>query len=200
MEKTFTEEELVELRKIEGEITGDCIMLDFDFILEQKGEKELKKIEDAMAEAGYTVNHKNIKRTALYPVGALVALDIAVSKIFNYKEKDFEKMGRTEAKISSMLIRAFMRYFVSIDMAARNAQRMWEAHYKFGNLKITEYDKKKRYAIVRIENFRTHPFLCYVFKGYIAAILEMIIGKDPVCRETKCIHRGDEYHEFILSW
>jgi predicted hydrocarbon binding protein len=200
MGTTFTEKEIEEIKKIKGEITGDCIMLDFDFILDQRGEAELKKIEDAIMEAGYTVNHKNVKRNSLYPVGALVALDMAVNKIFHYTEKDFEEMGKAEARISSMLIRAFMRYFVSMDMAARQAQRMWDEHYKFGNLEIAEHDKKKRRAVVRIKNFRTHPFLCYVFKGYTAGILGMIIGKDPACKETKCVHKGDEYHEFVLSW
>ena len=200
MEQIISKEELDEIKKIKGEITGDCIMNDFDFILKQKGGDGLKKIEDAMAGAGYPIKRKDIKLTELYPVGADIVLVVSVGKIFNYGEKEFEKMGRTQAKISSKIIRTFMRYFISIDRVAKEGQRMWNQHYKFGEVRLPEYDEKKKYAILRIENFRTHPFICPIFKGYFADILEIIIGKDVSCEETKCVHRGDEYHEFIFKW
>ncbi|GAI52915.1 unnamed protein product, partial [marine sediment metagenome] len=31
-------------------------------------------------------------------------------------------------------------------------------------------------------------------------IIQMIVGSKVTSEETKCVHRGDEYHEFLLKW
>ena len=74
---------------------------------------------------------------------------------------------------------------------------MWRKYFTVGNLRAVDYDEKKRYVIMRLENFRLHPLHCHILIGYIPTILQMVIGFKPSCRETKCVFRGDEYYDFI---
>jgi predicted hydrocarbon binding protein len=200
MEQIISKEKLEEIKNIKGEVTGDCLKNDLNFILEKEGHEALGKIEAAMENIGYPIKHKDIKLTDIYPIAVPVALIIIIQKTFNYSEADFEEMGRVEAKISSNIIRLFMRYFISFDMAVNNVQRMWRTHYKIGNVSIPDHDRKKGYAVLRIENFKTHIFICQVLKGYFSAAVELVVGKKVTCEETKCIHKGDDYHEFLLRW
>jgi len=196
----ISEEELDKIKKTQGKATGDCIKNDLDFVLKKEGKEGLRRVEDAMAKLGYPINYKKLGLTDIYPAAFPVALIIIIKRLFNYDENDLEKMGRMEARISSRMIRTFLKYFISLDLLANNAQRMWRAHYKMGDFKVTGYDVKKRYVCFRIENFKTHVYTCQVLKGYFAGFLEMIVGKKTTAEETKCVHRGDEYHEFLIRW
>lgn len=200
MEEIISKEKLKEIKQIRGEVTGDCLKNDLSFVLKKEGEEALKKIEEAMKEIGYPIEYKKIKLTDLYPVAAPIALIIIIQKLFNYNDNQLEEMGRMESKISSSIIRLFMKFFISLDVAAKNAQRMWKEHYKFGKLSIPEHNHKEKYVILRLEDFKTHIFICQVLRGYFSGVLEMIVGEKVVSEETKCIYRGDEYHEFIFKW
>jgi hypothetical protein len=93
-----------------------------------------------------------------------------------------------------------MKYLVSLDKAVGVAPEMWRRYYTVGNLKVTRYDKKNRYVILRLENFRSVLMGCQILIGYFSCIIQMIINKKVTCKETKCVFRGDEYDEFLLKW
>ena len=58
----------------------------------------------------------------------------------------------------------------------------------------------EKYAIARIENFELCPSHCCTLKGYFLSVVKMILGRPISCEETKCTFRGDEYHEFRITW
>jgi len=198
MEQIISKEELEEIKNIKGELTGEVLKNDLDFVLQKEGEGALERVKVAMENVGYPIN--DIKLTNLYPLAMGATLIIVIKKIFSYGTAELEEMGRMEAKISSHLIRIFMRYFISLSMVVNNVQRMWQEYYKVGRVSMPDYDTKKGYAIFRIENFKAHIFLCQLLGGYFAATLELIVGKKVSPQETKCVHKGDEYHEFLLKW
>ncbi len=200
MEEIISKEKLEEIKKTKGEVTGDCLKNDLNFVLEKEGKEALEKIEEIMKGLGYPIEHKNIKLKDIYPAAVPVVLIVVIQKFFNYNDTQLEEMGKVESKISSSIIRLFMKFFISLDVAAKNAQRMWREHYKFGKLSIPEYNRKEKYAILRVEDFKTHIFICRVLKGYFSGVLEMIVGEKVTSEETKCIYRGDEYHEFLFKW
>ncbi len=202
MPSIISKEELEEFSKVKGNVTGACILSDLEFILRKEGEKGLKRLEDTLANLGYPLKYSEIKRnlTTLYPLTWAVVLIVTIKRLFNYNDKDLKEMGEAEAKISSLIIRLFMRYFVSFEKAAKEAPRMWREHYKVGDLKIVEHDKEKKYVVLRIENFAPHPLILKVLKGYFAGIIKMIVGKDVDSKETKSPFKGDGYCEFLLTW
>ena len=200
MEEIISKEKLKEIEAMEEKVTGDCLKNDLNFILKKEGKEALKKVEEAMREIGYPIEHKTIKLDELFPVAVPISLIIVIQKNFNYDDTQLEEMGKIESKISSSIIRLFMKFFISLDVAAKNAQRMWQEHYKFGKLSIPEYSRKEKYIILRVEDFKTHIFICRVLKGYFSGVVEMIVGAKVTSEETKCIYKGDEYHEFTFKW
>jgi predicted hydrocarbon binding protein len=200
MEPIISKEELDKLMKLKGKLRGISFKTQADFILKKEGEEALRRLEDAMAKLGYPLKYKKIRSTDFYPLGLLAVNMIAIKSLFNYNDKKFQEMGSVEAKTSSLVIRLFMRHFCSLNMMVKEAPKMWREHYTVGNLKILKHDKEKRFVIIRLENFFCHPLVCQDLVGYFSSILQMVIGKEISCEEAKCVHRGDEYHEFLLKW
>jgi hypothetical protein len=132
---------------------------------------------------------------------ALLAINmLAIKRIFDYSDEDFQRMGSMEAKGSSLIIRIFMKYFVSPERVAKEVPKMWRNHYSVGDLKVIEMNKKKKCAILRLENFKCHRLYCQDLIGYFPGVLQMVVGSNVICKETKCVHRGDKYHEYLIKW
>ncbi len=199
MEQIISKEELEELMRIEGETRGMSIKGEADFILKEEGEEGLKKLEETVANLGFPIKFNEVKSMDFYPLYVEAVMLVAIKKLFNYDEKKFQEMGRFESKLS-LIIKLFIKYFVSLERAIKVAPRMWRENYTVGNLKVAEFDEEKKYALLRIENFRFHPLHCQDLKGYFSGVIQMIVGKPVTCQEMKCIHRGDEYHEFLMKW
>ena len=153
-----------------------------------------------MARVGYPVKYKKIKVTRFFPL-ALQAVNLTVVKrLFDYNEKKFQEMGMFESKADTTIIRLFMKYFVSLEVAAKAASKMWRTYFTVGDIKTVRLDKEKKYIILRLENFHHTPIICENLKGYFQGLIKMIVKEETTCEETKCIHKGDDYHEFLLRW
>ena len=198
MEQIISKEEFNELMNVEGETIGMAIIEHKKFILKEKGEKGLERLENIIIELGYP-EYKKIKSMSLYPLGLYALTLIAIKRLFNFDNEKFQEMGRFNAKLS-IIIRFFMKFFISLERTAKIVPRMWRRYYTVGNLKTVEYDIKKKYALLRLENFNLHPLHCQVSKGYFSTILGIVVGSLVTCEERKCVHRDDEYHEFLLKW
>jgi len=198
MKEIISKKELNELMKTKGKTIGVAIREHKEFILKEKGAEGLKKLEDTIVGLGYP-EYGKIKAMSFYPVGFYALTLIVAKRLFNFDDKKFEEMGRFNAKLS-IIFRFFMRFLVSLDRAAKGVSTMWRRYYTVGSLRTMEYDEQKRYAILRLENFNLHPLHCQVSKGYFSTILKIIVKNPVTCQERKCVHRGDEYHEFLLKW
>jgi len=198
MEQIISREEFNKLMKIKGETIGIAIREHKKFILNQEGREGLKKVEDIISDIGYP-EYRNIKPRKFYPIGLYTLTLIVAKRVFNWDDEKFEEMGRFNAKMS-LILRILMRFLVSLDVAAGKVPIMWRRYYTVGNLRTMEYDKEKRYVILRLEDFTLHPFHCKLQAGYFSTIVQIIVKDIVTCEETKCVHKGDEYHEFLLKW
>jgi len=198
MEQVITKEEFDGFMDIKGETAGVALREHKEFILKEEGKEGLKKVEDTISNLGYP-EYKDLKPRKFYPVGLYALTLIAAKRIFNWGSKKFEEMGIFEAKMS-LVLRVLMRFLVSLDVAAKKTQTMWERYYTVGNFRTIEYDEAKKYIILRVEDFALHPLHCKLSKGYFATILQIIVKNTVTCEETKCVHRGEEYHEYLLKW
>ncbi len=200
MAQIISKEELEKLMKIKGEIRGVALKEVERFVREKEGEEGLKKLEKTMAELGYPIKYNEIKSMGFYKLSLKAILLITVKRLFNYSDEKFQEMGKFETKSSPMALRLFARYFISLDTAVKAVQKMWRVYYSTGILKVIELNKKEKYAILRLEDFRLIPPHCENLKGYFSGVLEMIIKQDVTCEETKCVYKGDKYHEFLMKW
>ncbi len=199
MEEVITKKEFDELMSIEGEVRGVAFKTASGFIIKEKGVEGLKKIEEIITELGYPIEFRKIKIMNFYPVGLIGVIQLLLHRLFNFDKKKFIEMGTFESKVS-LIIRLFMRYFVSLKAVIKEVPKMWKKYYTAGELKVIELNEKEKSAVLRLENFKIHQFHCYDLIGYFPSVLQMIVGGNPICEETKCVFLGDKYHEFLLKW
>lgn len=187
------------VQEMKGEVRGVALKDDLDYILETRGEQDLEKVEQRIAKLGYALKRKDIKSTNFYPIGLGVILSLTIKEIFNFTEKDFEKMGFSEVKFS-IFVKIFMKYFSSLDLVAEQLPNMWRKHYTIGELEMPEYSRKEKYIILRVKNFKMEPMYCSLSMGYFSKVAEMLVKDSVTCKETKCMFKGDPYHEFLITW
>ncbi len=199
MKQIITKEIAKNLMKIKGETRGLAIKDDFEYILQGRGKDGLKELEDKMEELGYPIKYQEIKAMNFYPSGLEPIVMLAIKELFDFNREEFVKLGKFSAKIP-LIIRLFMKYLGSLDIIVKSSPRMWRTYYTEGNLKVIDYNKKEKYLIARLENFALHPLYCIGLEGYFIATISMVVETPITCQETKCVHRGDEYHEFLVKW
>ena len=195
----LTKQEADKLMEMEGKARGVEAKEDFEFVLQEKGEKGLKKVENRMAELGFPLKYKELKVMLWHPIGLGVLLRFVIKEVFNFNEEDIYKWGRANVT-SSIFAKIFMKYFGSLDLIAKQVPVMWRRYHTLGNLEMPEFSKKSKYAILRLKNFKGNPIHCIILNGYFSKISEMVVRFPVKCKETKCVLRGDEYHEYSLTW
>ncbi len=198
-EEIISKEELSKLMKINGEVRMVGIKSYLDFILKEEGEEGLKKIEEAMLSFGFPLKREKIRKMDFYPLNQLAVLLVTIKKLFNYSDEKFQEMGTFQVR-GSLLLTMLVKYLVSLNRAAKELPNLWRKHLTVGDLIAVELNEEKKYLIMRLENYRMHPIHCQILKGYFLASLQRIIRETGTCEETKCIFRGDDYHEFLVKW
>jgi len=197
MEQFISTEKFQELMDLEGETRGVGFKTEAQFIEEKQGKEAREKFEKAMADLG--LPYSDIKALNFYPLGWLGVALVVMSNLFGFKEEDFEEMGRFEAK-SSLVIKLFMKYFVSLERVKKEAGRMWREYYTVGTLEVPELDQEKKHIMIQVKDFKLHPFLCHVLQGYFVSIVKMIVNSEVESTEQECVHQGDRLHLFLIKW
>lgn len=192
--------EAEKLMKIKGNAKGETLLTHQKYIYYRQGEEGVRAVEEKMMELGYYLKFKEIKSLNWYPA-AMGALVILVAKeIFNWTDVDIFDMGNSAPK-HSFIIRFLMRYIFSPYKIFEESPRYWRAHYEFGTLEAVEFNEKEKYFLIRIKDCKFHPVTCVFFAGYSLKIAQFVIKSEKLnIKETKCVHRGDLYDEYIISW
>jgi len=199
METLISPQELKELEEMEGEIRGVAFKTELDFIRKEKGEEGVKKVEQAMKELGHPIKYDKINEMGFYALGSNLLQLLVIERLFDFTDNDFQTLGAFEPK-TSIIVRLFLKYFASLQKVKEEAPKIWKKHYTVGEVKVTELNEEEKYGKIRLESFPGHPIYCSIFKGYFSSMLQLIVGREVECEETKCMQRGDEYHEFVLKW
>ncbi len=184
---------------IEGEVRGLGIKDDFSYVEKKAGREAVEEIEKQIRSLGYEFQLEKIANLGFYPVGLEALGLIAVNKILGFEEEEIRKMGAYQAK-NSIIMRIFMKYFVSAEKLAEKAPKMWSKYYTKGNISVPEVNTEKRKGTVILKGFKLHPLHCRVLEGYFASVLSMAIREKVKCRETECPFQGSSFHKFSLSW
>lgn len=198
MEQKLTKELAKKLIEIKGETRGVVFKTDGEYILREKGKKALEKVEKEMARLGHPIKYEQIQGMGFYPIGLRALALLVIKKVLNFDKKEIEQMGRAAPK-ASLIMKFFMKYFVSIKILAKQAPKIWEEHYTVGELDA-EVPEKERYIILRLKGLNLHPVFCTYLAGYFATTTQMVVKGPVVSEETKCTFKGDRYHEYLLKW
>lgn len=192
------EDTLKKFKELSGKIRGTTLKAYGDFILKEEGKEGLKKLEKEMKESGYPVQYEKVKGMEFFPISYQAVTIELIKNIFNYDSERFREIGRFSAKFS-LIVRLVAKYFFSVEKVVGRVAKIWRKHYTVGDIEIVEADTEHKHSVVRVKNFKVHPLQCEVLKGYLESLLQMVVGEERVGKETKCVFRGDEYHEFVFG-
>lgn len=198
--KTIDKELAEKLMKIKGESRGVCLKTDMSFFLKEKGREGLARLEQELKTLGYPLKYEEINSGDFYPIGLDILNMLLIWKLFNFDNTKIKEMGYQAPKVS-IFMKLFMKYFFSLQETLRETPEMWRRHYTLGQLEVGEVNQEENYVILRIKNFNIHPIYCLVLEGYFAGVCKMVVQCHQIhCQETKCSFRGDQYHEFLITW
>lgn len=199
MEQVISKEEFAEIKKARGEVRGNGPRTIGEYVLRKEGENGLNKLEALMSSLDYPIEYIKMNQMDFYPYWIVTASFLAVKRLFNFTNEDFQKMGEMDVKFTP-LQKIFIKNFVSLKKLAEEAPKMWGHYDTGGKLELIEYDEKKKHAILKLTDFDCSEYQCQYTIGYMTAIARIVSKKRPICEETKCIFKGDKYHEFTLTW
>ncbi len=188
-----------EMMKATTKVLGGVLETHVKYILYKEGPEGLKKVEDKMAELGYPTFFKEIKNFEYYPIG-IVSLPAVIAKtIFSWSDKDIFEMGSSAPKYSAV-IKLMLKYFVSAKKIVKEAPKYWKKHNTEGEL-TCDLDENKKRVVIRLKFNPLHPLFCIFFQGYFLRMFQFVnLSEKLNIQETKCLFKGDKYHEFIISW
>jgi uncharacterized protein YxjI len=199
----INDEDINKILNAEGEVRGVVFKTDRHFIIDKVGEEGLRKVEEELQKMNCPFNYdEGTDNMSFYPVGMRVLSLIAVSKALNLDREGVMKMGESAPKFS-LMIKFFMRYFLSAEKIMEKAGEMWGKHYTVGKLESVEMNIEENFLRARLYDIDLHPIFCDYLLGYFSSIIKMGVGKEGKegkGEELKCIHRGDDYHEFTIKW
>jgi len=191
-------ETIDEIMKIEGDVKGEVIRSDLEYIKRKEGEGALKKIEKALFDMGYPFDFRKISSSKEYKESYIVSVYIILNELFGWTRDDIFKMGQGSAKISFIV--KFLLKFVEFSRLLEEAPKYWSQHLNFGKIEL-EGNEKEKWLLIRVKGYAFHPLACAYHQGYFLTIIQLIIGgKNLEIKEQKCVHNGDQYHEHLVTW
>ena len=201
MEKVkITKEEIDRIMKVKGRISGAVFKEYYHFILERKGEKGVREVEKRLKELGYSINFKKASTFKWYPMAFSCVVLLVVVEVFGEDISVSFDIGY-EAPSYSLIAKLLMKY-VSIEKIVKESQKYWRKYIDLGNLKCADFNKEKKYTVMRLENFRKFHEVTYAYiKGFFVRIFEMVTkSKNVKIEQTKSLFKNDPYDEFKINW
>ena len=194
-----TRELIEELKKVEGECRGVSLQSPLEYVKLNYGEEIVNDVERELSEVGLPTR-KDIKVLKMYPVGYMTIVHLIIKDVLSCDYSEIRKMGYSLPQLS-FIVRTLSTYFISPERTFKETPNYWKKHFTVGSLVPVEIDIEKKYLILRIEGYKTHPIDCVLFEGYFSRMIGYTLkAKNISGEEKKCIHNGEECHEFLIKW
>ncbi len=190
-----------ELMVFKGKVRGEKFRTHAAYINQKEGEEGLRAIEKRLEELGYPFKFDDIRSLDWYPAGYSPLIMILAKDIFGWTDKDIFDMGYSAPKYS-FIFKMALRWAISVERMAEESPSYWRKHYDFGEIEAADVDNEKKQVVSKISGFKLHPIMCSYLQGYILRMLQYVIkdGDNAKIKETKCIHKGDPYEEYVIKW
>lgn len=197
----LSKEDIAQIMKVKGRIRGLVLTTLKDYIIEKKGEKGIKKVEEKMEETGHPFSFEGLSSIKWYPAGIIHLVMMITLDVFNWSEEDNFKIGH-DVPINSVLAKLMLRTFTSLEIAFKVTPKFWKNYTDLGEMNWIKRDIKNRRAVLRLTNYpKVHRGSYEYFRGYLKKIMEIMTSSKNVKVElTKTIYRGDPYDDFTFTW
>jgi hypothetical protein len=195
----ISKQKIEELMKKPGKFIGGTLQMTSRYIKTTKGEEGLKRLEAEMKNLGHPINFNKVKTLDWYPIGLRALTLIALKRAFNWGNKELVEFGKSML-VFNPLIKLAARYLISTEKLFKTVSTHWSKNHTQGWLEPYKFDKKEKYAIVRLHDFKIHPNFCFLFLGYFKSMAQFSGRRNVTIKETKCMFKGDPYHEYLIRW
>ncbi len=186
--------------KLPGEVRGDVLKTEWDYIRDVEGEKGLEIIREEIKRLNIDIDYNSITKTWWYPIGYKVFILELCRDILNWRDSDIVEMGESAYR-QSFIVKTVLRYFTTLEKTFQETPKFWEKYWNAGKLIPYRIDTHKKYLIIRLEDLHVHPDLCLYFMGHFKAIANLLIKSDSIeIKERKCPFKGDSIHEYVIKW
>ncbi len=196
-----TLEDFIQRKKGSPErVKAEVVRTNKEYIVSKEGEEGLEKVKQRMEELGGAIDFVELNKKT-WEEDWKNSLFIATAReVFGWTDEDVFEMGRYTPR-ASFFIKSIIQYLASLDVVLQNTGKYWDKHHDFGRLETVEYNKEEKYIIIRKYDFLMHPVMCSYHAGYFKGISEFVVKSENLTvEEVKCMHKGDEYHEYIIKW
>ncbi len=193
------QQELRRLKSIEGKVRGEKFRTHAEFIEKREGKEGLEKVEGRLAELGTPLKFEKVGSLQWYPVFYHPLILLVAQEIFRWTDEDICEMGETAAKVS-FIGRIMIKYFLSPEKFLEDiAPDYWKKYYQMGIFETEKVSENK--FLIRIKEYDLHPLVCLYNRGYFGTVINYIAkDKQSFIEETRCVHKGDSFHEFVAEW
>jgi hypothetical protein len=201
MEKVYLKkEEVAQILAIPGNVKGTVILTNIEYLRKKGGKEAVEKLKNRIKELEIPIDLERVEHASMYPEAVSVLIILLIKEILNLDEKGIFEMGEAAVKLSP-IVKTLTKFFKSLDVVLKKASEYWKEYFDFGELEVGEYNKEKKYAIIRIKGYKFHPLICIYLAGNIYQVAKLASGSQKIAiEERKCVFKGDHFHEFYVSW
>ncbi len=181
-------------------IRAEAVRVNKNYILQKEGKEGFEKVKKRIKELGVEMDFEELDSKTWEEDWKNSILVATAKEVFNWTEEDVFEMGRYGPR-SSFFIKMVLQNFVSLDTVLNNASDYWKKHCNLGSLEVVDYNEEKKYVVIRIRDLLMHPVICVGRAGFLKGISEFVLkSSNTTIEETKCMHKGDDYHEYTIRW
>jgi predicted hydrocarbon binding protein len=196
----LSEKKVKEILKIKGKIKGQSTRDNFRCIKALKGEEGLKAYNEAFKAINAPFAYETIKNSDTIPLSYDVLSLVVAADLFGWDGEGVKNFGRALGKVS-FFEKTFIKYFISLEKFTKSLPDHWKRTTSEGELTLVELNEEKKYLIATLKDFDASIYYCQVLQGYFETLVGFAVSSDKISvEETKCLYKGDKYHEFLVKW
>lgn len=182
---------------MEGNCKGAIFRGNIEYVTKKFGKLGLEKLMEDMKEKRHRLDLSNIIDGNWYPMDARLQFLKSTVELFGLDEAQILELGRSGFK-QSAIIQIYLKVAGSPKKICKFGPKVWSHNYDTGRLEAEYGGPEGTYF--RIYDFKGVPLLCTYLIGFYTMAYETVGAKDVIVDEPRCIHKGDEFHEFRIKW
>lgn len=199
-EEFLSKEKVKDLFSLAGNVKGTVILTNVEYLKRKGGEEKVERLKKRLKELGVLFDLEKIKHQEMYPEALSVIIILLIKEILGLKKEDIFEMGQAGIKLSPV-VKIMTKFFLSLEIVLKKASAYWKEYFDFGSLEVVDFNQEKKYAIVRLLDYKFHPDVCVYHAGYFSQVAKIATqAKEVKIEERKCRWRGDKFDEFYVSW
>ncbi len=183
---------------MEGSCKVATLNANIEYIKNKAGVQGVELVFEELKKRGYPQDLRKMKDLDLVPVDMRKELLFVVRDVLEWDDERIRDMGEQAVK-SSYIMRTFIGLFMNMERIFNAAPDIWDKNYTVGKMS-SKVDVAKGEGFVSLTDFELDPLVCNYLLGYFTGVAKLAKRTNLQVKEIKCVHKGDDRHEFFITW